>query len=187
MADDHAPSVNTSSSPAELGYAIRSAKAVVEALIVRDQNAAEAAALRTCRDCDLLIRLIRDLAAVLQANDLNQLTCSQAELVRLARRAEYVLTFVGAQAPNARLPLSLSAHGDLGGTLDFRQQDRAPPPMRNRVPTHPASSGLTVASTGLRVRLIPVDGGEEAGSSQGDKESDQHGPEEEAHPTPVER
>ncbi|ANY77687.1 hypothetical protein BB934_05105 [Microvirga ossetica] len=172
---------------ADLSYAIASARAVVMALIARDRDAAEEAALRSCRDCDLLIRLIRDLAGMLQTNDLNQLTCSQAELRWLARRAAYVLTFVGAQAPNARSPLSLSAQGETGGMPVVRQQDRAPPPMPNRVPTHPASSGLTVASTGLRVRLIPVDGGEEAGSSQGDKESDQHGPEEEAHPPPVER
>ena len=99
---------------ADLSYAIASARAVVMALIAQDRDAAEEAALRTCRDCDLLIRLIRDLAAVLQTNDLNQLTCSQAELRWLARRAAYVLTFVGAQAPNARSPLSLSAHGDTG-------------------------------------------------------------------------
>ncbi|WP_153885363.1 hypothetical protein [Microvirga tunisiensis] len=36
MADDHDSSSNTSCSPAELRYAIRSARAVVEALIARD-------------------------------------------------------------------------------------------------------------------------------------------------------
>src|SRR6187401_19090 len=95
---------------ADLSYAIASARAVVMALIAQDRDAAEEAALRACRDCDLLIRLIRDLAAVLRTNDLNQLTCSQAELRWLVRRAAYVLTFVAAQAPNARSPLSLSAH-----------------------------------------------------------------------------
>jgi hypothetical protein len=174
MADDHAPSVNTSSSPAELGYATRSAKAVVEALIVRDQNAAEAAALRTCRDCDLLIGLVRDIAAVLQANDLNQLTCSHAELSWLARRAEYLLTFVEAQEPNDRLTRSTST------------QD-CPTPLKTDRMRPPPPSGPTVASTGLRVRLIPVDEDEAAVSLHDDREDDHHGPEVGAHPKPVER
>jgi hypothetical protein len=76
MDDNQDPSSNPSRSPASLKYAIGSARAVVEALIARNQNAAEEAALQTCRDCDLLIRLIRDLALLLQ-DPLNQQTvCS---------------------------------------------------------------------------------------------------------------
>jgi hypothetical protein len=83
MLDDYDPNPPPSCT-ADLSFAIASARAVVRALIAQDQDAAEEAALRTCRDCELLVRLIRDLAAVLQTNDLNQLTCSQAELVWLA-------------------------------------------------------------------------------------------------------
>ncbi|QRM28258.1 hypothetical protein [Microvirga sp. VF16] len=171
MLGDHDPANACS---ANLSYAIASARAVVMALIARDRDAAEEAALRTCRDCDLLIRLIRDLAAVLTTNDLNQLTCTQAELVWLARRAEYVLTFVGVPTQKDPSPRVPCAQRDTDRTPVFRQQA-------------PAASALTVAATGLRVRLIPIDGGEAAASSHGDRDHDQHGLEVDANPKPLKR
>ncbi|MFL5162250.1 MAG: hypothetical protein ACJ8CZ_07355, partial [Microvirga sp.] len=128
MLVDHDPDPATSCT-ADLSFAIASARAVVRALIAQDRDAAEEAALRTCRDCDLLVRLIRDLAAVLQTNDLNQLTCSQAELVGLARRVEYVLAFVGAPTRKDRSPRFPSAQEDTGRRSVFRQKDLAPPQM----------------------------------------------------------
>ena len=68
MMDERDRFVDTSSPRTELRYGIGSARAVVEALIARDENAAEEAALRTCRDCDLLIRLIRELALLLSGS-----------------------------------------------------------------------------------------------------------------------
>jgi hypothetical protein len=186
MLDDHDPNPATSCT-ADLSFAIASARAVVRALIAQDRDAAEEAALRTWRDCDLLVRLIRDLAAVLQTNDLNQLTCSQAELVWLARRAEYVLAFVGAPTRKDRSPCFPSAQGGSGRMPVFRQKDVAPPQIPNRVPPHPASSGLTVASTGLRVRLVPIHEEDVAASSHGDGASDEPVPDGKAHPKPVER
>jgi len=159
---------------ANLSYAIASARAVVMALIARDQTAAEEAALRTCRDCDLLIRLIQDLSAVLRSNDLDQLTCSHAELKWLARRAEYVLTFVGAHEAHGRPTRAASAQGCSTSKTSHRM--RLSP------------SGFTVASTGLRVRLIPVDEDEAAGSPHDDRDGDHHpGPEVAGPPKPVER
>lgn len=184
MLDDQDPAT---AHMADLSYAIASARAVVMALIERDRDAAEEAALRTCRDCDLLIRFIRDLAAVLQTSDLNQLPCSQAELRWLARHAAYVLTFVGAQVPGERPPCSPSAQGDTGSTPDLQEQAPARPQQYARVPTRSASTSLTVAATGLRVRLVPIDGSKAAASSHDDRDNNQHGSEAAAHPKPIER
>ena len=81
MNDDRDRSTHPLYRHADLRYAIRSARAVVEALIARDSNAAEEAALRTCRDCDLLIRLIRDLALLLQ----DPLTPSASDWIQARR------------------------------------------------------------------------------------------------------
>jgi hypothetical protein len=184
MLDDQDPAT---AHIADLSYAIASARAVVMALIVRDRDAAEEAALRTCRDCDLLIRLIRDLAAVLRTNDLNQLTCSQGELVWLARRAEYVLTFVGAPRPEGQSSRFRSASGDSGRTSVVQQYERTTPQMPDRVTTHSASASLTVASTGLRVRLVPLDRCEAGISLHSDGEHHHCAPEGEAPTEPNER
>src|SRR5688572_12888181 len=88
MADDSDPTAPASKASTHLGYAIRSARAVVQAPIARNWDAAEEAALRTCRDCDLLIHLLRDLVSVLRDPCNEQLGLSPWETLILARRAE---------------------------------------------------------------------------------------------------
>src|SRR5829696_3861789 len=97
MVDDHDPIASSSCPSTDLRYAIRSARTVIQALIARDRNAAEEAALRTCRDCDLLIRLIRDLVSILRDPCNEHLGLSPLETLILARRAEQVLALVEEQ------------------------------------------------------------------------------------------
>jgi hypothetical protein len=157
--DDHDPIASCSSPSTCLRYAIRSARAVVEALIARDRDAAEEAALRTCRDCDLLIHLIRDLASLLRDPCNEQLGLSPLETVILARRAEQVLALVEEQeTPD----LSPAQPDQLqSATARARQLHGQALPRRTRDAASLASpqppQSLTVASTGLRVRLTPVD------------------------------
>ncbi|MBJ6126300.1 hypothetical protein [Microvirga splendida] len=144
----------------DLRYSIRSARAVVEALIARDSNAAEEAALRTCRDCDLLIRLIRELALLLR-DPLNQrLGLDPVMTAALVRRADRVLALVDA-LPSPNLPSATSDHDHDGETVLAHQ----PCDARSGSQTLDAEllsaphdvPGLTVASVGLRVRLVPYE------------------------------
>jgi hypothetical protein len=145
---------------AELRYAIRSARAVVEALIARDSNAAEEAALRTCRDCDLLIRLIRDLALLLQDPLTQRFGLDPRTTADLVRRADRVLNLVDVR-PSRELPSAPPGRDQNGETGQARQQCDGPSASQivdaallsapHDVP------GLTVASVGLRVRLVPYE------------------------------
>lgn len=159
MVDDHDPIVPPSDPSTRLRYAIRSARAVVEALIARDRDAAEEAALRTCRDCDLLIHLIRDLATVLRDSRNEQLGLSPLETAILARRAEQVLALVeGAETdgPSPAQPNRLKdATARTRQPHDRSSAERTQDGASMLAPL--ASKSLTVASTGLQVRLIPAD------------------------------
>src|SRR3954466_9825342 len=97
--DDHDPIASCSSPSTCLRFAIRSARAVVQALIARDRDAAEQAALRTCRDCDLLVHLIRDLAALLRDPRSEKLGLDPLATLVLAHRANHLLALVEDQAP----------------------------------------------------------------------------------------
>jgi hypothetical protein len=69
----------------------------VEALTAWDTNAAEKEALRRCSNCDLLIRLIREL--VLLRDPLNQkFGFDPVKTVALVRRADSVLALVDASS-----------------------------------------------------------------------------------------
>jgi hypothetical protein len=158
MVDDHDPIASSSYPSTHLRYAIRSARPVVQALIARDRNAAEEAALRTCRDCDLLIRLIRDLVSVLRDPCNEQLDLSPLETIILTRRAEHVLALVEEQETDTRPPAQpdqpdapAQAQQLHGRPITTGIQDSAP--MISPL----VAQNLTVASTGLRVRLMPVD------------------------------
>ena len=142
-------------------YAIHSARAVVAALMARDQDAAEKAALRTCHNCDLLVRLLRDVASLLGDPRNQQLGLGPMETFVLARRANNVLAIVEASAPNEH-----------STALSCRNLDSTPvelckscipcsgePETGDRPHTSPqAPQAPTVASTGLRVRLVPCEG-----------------------------
>jgi hypothetical protein len=159
MTDHQDSLINTACSPAELKYAIRSAREVIEALIGRDQNAAEEAALRTCRDCDLLIRLIRDLALLLQNPSNQQFGFDPVETAALTRRTEHVLTLV--DAPLSPSQSSVKADRDRHDEISSPQQERGDS-TRQRQGAALSSSphifqGPTVASLGLRVQLVPFD------------------------------
>lgn len=163
MNDDRGRSADPLYLHAELRYAIRSARAVVEALIARDSNAAEDAALRTCRDCDLLIRLIQELALLLR-DPLNQrLGLDPVMTAALVRRADRVLALVDA-SPSPNLPSATSDRDQDGETVQAQQPCDVPSgsqsldaALLSAPHTFPR---LTVASVGLRVRLVPyeVDG-----------------------------
>jgi hypothetical protein len=158
MTDHQDPLINTACSPAELKYAIRSAREVIEALIGRDQNAAEEAALRTCRDCDLLIRLIRDLALLLQNPSNQQFGFDPVETAALTRRTEHVLALV--DAPQSGSQSSVTAARDLRNDKSPGQHKRGGPTTRQRrgaapIPSPSVLQVPTVASLGLRVHLVP--------------------------------
>jgi hypothetical protein len=160
MANDQDPSVKPVCSLAELGYAIRSARAVVEALIARDRNAAEEAALRTCHECDLLVRLIRDLAHLLRDSLNQQFGLDPVAVVALVRRANHVLALVEATpSPNPISVTPARALDDetvqvLGQCEDFSGRQSH---GDGSVAAPHASQGQMVASLGLRVRLIPFE------------------------------
>lgn len=160
MPDRHDPSVDTFCPPAELGYTIRSARAVIEALIARDQTAAEEAALRTCQDCDLLIRLIWDLATLLR-DPLNQdVGFDPLATAALVHRAQYVLALVDSP-PSREQPGGASDCDGDGPTLSVQNR----PFTSSSQQIHDTAYSLTpqpsrrgmVASLGLRVRLVPVE------------------------------
>ncbi len=148
---------------ADLRYAIRSARAVVEALIARDSNAAEEAALCTCRDCDLLIRLIRDLALLLQDPLTQEFGLDPGTTADLVRRADRVLNLVDVW-PSRELTSAPPGRDQDGETGQARQQCDGPSARQTLdaalLSAPHALPGLTVASVGLRVRLVPyeVDG-----------------------------
>ena len=145
---------------AELRYAIRSARAVVEALIARDSNAAEDAALRTCRDCDLLIRLIRDLALLLQDPLTQRFGLDPGTTADLVRRVDRVLDLVDAW-PSRNLPSGTSGRNQDGETVQAQQPCDVPSGSQSLdtalLSAPHAFPGLTVASVGLRVRLVPYE------------------------------
>jgi hypothetical protein len=160
MIDNQDPSLNTCCSPAELSYAIRSARAVVEALIARDRNAAEEAALRTCHHCDLLIRLIRDLAILLRDPLNHQFGFDPVATAALVRRANHVLTLVDTPSPRNQ-PSVASDHDQNDGAAQPQYQ-RIAPSQKQGHDAEPGSTpqavrGPTVASLGLRVRLVPFE------------------------------
>ncbi|MBM1171007.1 hypothetical protein [Microvirga arabica] len=160
MTDDRDRSTHPLYLHADLRYAIHSARAVVEALIARDSNAAEEAALRTCRDCDLLIRLIRELALLLR-DPLNQrFGLDPVMTAALVRRADRVLALVDA-SPSRNLPSVTSDRGQDGETVQARQPCGAPSgsqTLKGELLSAPHDlPGLTVASIGLRVRLVPYE------------------------------
>lgn len=160
MNDGRGRSNHTLHLHAELRYAICSARAVVEALIARDSNAAEEWALRTCRDCDLLIRLIRDLALLLQDPLTLRFGLDPRTTADLVRRAERVLDLVDAW-PSRELPLVTLGSNQDGESARARQQCDGPsasqPSDAALLSTPHAFPGLTVASVGLRVRLVPYE------------------------------
>ncbi len=158
--DDQDRSVDASHPPTELRYAIRSAQAVVEALIARDGNAAEKAALRTCRDCDLLIRLIRELVRLLRDPLNQQFGFDPVTTAALVRRADHVLALVDA-SPSQNLP-SVTADCDQNTeTVQAREQRDGSSGKRSCGAAPLAAPHgfqvLTVASVGHRVRLVPVE------------------------------
>lgn len=160
MNDDRDRSTHPLYRHADLRYAIRSARAVVEALIARDRNATEDAALRTCRDCDLLIRLIRELALVLR-DPLNQrLGLDPVMTAALVRRADRVLALVDA-SPSPNLPSATSDRDQDGETVQAQQPCDVPSGSQSldaELLSAPHDApGLTVASVGLRVRLVPYE------------------------------
>ncbi len=158
MADDSDPTAPASTPSTHLGYAIRSARAVVHALIARNRDAAEEAALRTCRDCDLLIHLLTGLVSVLRDPCNEQLGLSPRETLILARRAEQVLALVDEQEPDGQSltrPTQFQGAAARAQQLHVRSVARRPRDDADSV--SPLLPTLTVASTGLRVRLIPVD------------------------------
>ncbi len=175
MFGDNDPIAPSSSPSTCLRYAIHSARAVVQALIARDRDTAEEAALRTCRDCDLLIHLIRDLALMLRDSRIKQLGLSPLETVILARRAEQVLALVEEQEWDD-LPLAQSNQ-----LRDPTSQARQPHGQSSAAGiqgdasmiSSPTPQGLTVASTGLRVRLTPVDD-KASDSPAGDSKGNRH-------------
>jgi hypothetical protein len=159
MADDFDPTAPASNPSTRLRYAIRSARAVVQALIARDRDAAEEAALRTCRDCDLLIHLLRDLVSLLRDPCNQQLGLSPLETAILARRAEQVLALVDEQETDG-LSLTQSTQFQVATSLTQQRHGRSDARRTQdgaSMVSPLASQNLTVASTGLRVRLIPVD------------------------------
>ncbi len=159
MIDNRDSTASSACPSTQLRYAIRSARSVVQALINRDGNAAEEAALRTCRDCDLLIHLIRDLVSVLRDPCNEQLGLSPLETAILARRAEQVLALVEESETDPSSPARRNQLED--ATARIRKlHDRSLTEGTEDAASMlapPASQDLTVASTGLRVRLIPVD------------------------------
>lgn len=157
---DHHTIVSTPerSLPPSPRYAIPAARAVVHALIARDRDAAEAAALRTCRDCDLLIRLIQEVAPVLHALAHGRVSLSPGGAAALARRAEQALALIMAAVPHERE----SPKGRIGRKRRKRHDggpDTTPGPdqlARSSVLTSPkAPPRRTVAALGLRARLVP--------------------------------
>ncbi len=174
MLDNHDQNPLHSCPSTRLRYAIRSARAVVQALIARDRNAAEEAALRTCRDCDLLIHLIRDVVSVLRDPCNEQLGLSPLETLILARRAEQVLALVEDQEmdnwssaqPDQLQDVTDQTRQLHGGTFARRTQDST------SMVVPPASQSLTVASTGLRVCLIPVDNNHSTSATDEHEEND---------------
>jgi len=158
MNDDRVRSTHPLHVHADLRYAIRSARAVVEALIARDSNAAEEAALRTCRDCDLLLRLIRELARLLRDPLTQRYGLDPGTTAALARRADRVLDLVDA-LPSQGLPL-VTTDCDRE-TVQARQQGDDPSggqSLETELLSAPhAFPAPTVASVGLRVRLVPYE------------------------------
>jgi hypothetical protein len=167
MADRQDPGVEPLCPPAELGYVIRSARAVIEALIARDQTAAEEAALRTCQDCDLLIRLIRDLATLLR-DPLNQeFGFDPVATAALVDRAQHMLALVDSP-PSRKRSVGASDCDHDGPTLPIQNR----PFTSSSQQTHDTAHSLTpqpsrrgtVASLGLRVRLVPFEADHDIGS-----------------------
>jgi hypothetical protein len=160
MDDNQDPSSNPSRSPASLKYAIGSARAVVEALIARNQNAAEEAALQTCRDCDLLIRLIRDLALLLQDPLNQQFGFDPVATAALVRRANHVLALVDTSSTRNQ-PSVASDHDQDDGVAQVQNQRIASSQKQGHgakpVSMPQAVRGRTVASLGLQVRLVPFE------------------------------
>ncbi len=152
-------------------YAIRSARAVVAALMAREQDAAEEAALRTCHDCDLLVRLLRDVASLLLDPRNQQLGLDPTETFVLARRANHVLAIVEDLAPHEHSP-ALPGQNLVDTPVELRkpcnpcsgEPDNGDTPLRS--PQAP-----TVASTGLRVRLVPVEGENGSTSPAGSRQN----------------
>ncbi|WP_262270910.1 hypothetical protein [Microvirga yunnanensis] len=145
---------------AQLRYAIRSARAVVEALILRDRTAAEAAALRTCRDCDLLIHLIRDLTHLLLEAQNSPLGFDPVATAALVRRANHVLFLVEASPPqDGVFASSDDNHDDDSARIHQAQGSATAHQMHRteRISEPDAARRQTVASLGVRVRLIPYD------------------------------
>jgi hypothetical protein len=166
MMDDQDRFIDASYPPTELRYAIRSARAVVEALIARDENAAEKAALRTCRDCDLLIRLIRELALLLRDPLNQQFGFDLVTTAALVRRADRVLALVD-PSPSQSLPSATSHRDSNSQTAQARQQcdgsSGKQPPNVEPLSAPDVFQGPTVASVGLRVRLVPFEADDSTG------------------------
>jgi hypothetical protein len=160
MTDHQDPPVNAAHSPADLSYAIRSARAVVEALIARDRSAAEEAALRTCRDCDLLIRLIRDLVLLLRDPFNQQFGFDPVETAALVRRTEHVLSLVDASPPGSQSSVKADreVHDESRPVLQ-KHGVSSRRPTQDATPTSSPNvrQGPTVASLGLRVQLVPLE------------------------------
>jgi hypothetical protein len=116
--------------------------------------------------------LLRDLVSVLQDPCNEQLGLSPSEMTILARRAEQVLELVDEHESDG---LSLTQPPQFQGSTGRTQQRHSRSVTRRTqegasLVAPLASQNLTVASTGLRVRLIPVDDdinrptGEDAGN-----------------------
>jgi hypothetical protein len=160
MTHDHDPFATAAYPSIHVRYAIHSARAVVQALIARDRAAAEEAALRTCHDCELLIRLIRDLVLLI-GDPLNQQQgLSPLDAAALARRADQVLALVDSQGAVAPSPTQQNRSSEdevvQRRKPDGRSSEQLTP--SGALKSSPRASQGTVASTGLRVRLVLADG-----------------------------
>jgi hypothetical protein len=175
MIDDENPSLDTPCSPAELSYAIRSARAVIEALIAHDQGTAEEAALRTCHDCDLLIRLIRDLATLLRDPLNHQFGFDPVATAALVRRANRVLALVDT-SPTRNQSFVASEHDQDDGVAQVQNQRIASSQKQGHgaepVFLQQAVRGRTVASLGLRVRLVPFEAHDNTSPAPDDRKGD---------------
>jgi hypothetical protein len=175
MVDDQDPAGEPSCSRVELSYAIRSARAVIEALIARDQSAAEEAALRTCRDCELLIRLIRDLATLLRDPRNRQFGFDSVATAALVRRTNHVLALLDTP-PIRNQPSVASDHDQDNGAAQAPNQEIALSQKQGH-DAEPASMpqavrGRTVASLGLRVRLVPFGADSDTGPAPDERRDD---------------
>lgn len=133
------------------------------------------AALRTCRDCDLLIRLIRELALLLRDPLNQQFGFDPVTTAALVRRADRVLALVDA-SPLQTLPSATSDRDPNRQTAQAREQcdgsSGKQTPNVEPLAAPEAFQGSTVASMGLRVRLVPFEADDSTGPPSEKRQDD---------------